>query len=91
MDTSFSYCSKDCAYVSSDERRWINKIISLQKKYPDQVEIIATPEENDGCIYAKIPVDWIKITPKRTVVMTEEEKDVLRERLARLRQASSES
>lgn len=91
METSISYTDRDCAYVSSDERRWINKIFSLKNQFPDSVDIIATPEENDGCIYARVPPEWVKLAPKRRVELTEEEKDVLRERLARMRTASSES
>lgn len=91
METSIGYTNKDCAFVSSDERRWVNRINALKKQYPDQVEIIAEPENNDGCIYAKIPIEWIKLTPKRKIEMSEERKDVLRERLARVRKTSSES
>ena len=82
METSFSYTTKDCAFVSSDERKWINRINSLKNQHPDQIEIIAAPEHNDGCIYAKIPVDWIRLAPKRKVELSEEEKDILRKRLA---------
>lgn len=28
-ETSFSYCDKDMAFFSSDERKWINKIRRL--------------------------------------------------------------
>ena len=65
METSISYTTKDRAYVSSDERKWINRIRILQKKYPGEVYILKQPEENDGCIYATVPVSYVKIQPKR--------------------------
>ena len=90
METCINYTTKDCAFISSDERRWVNRINALKKQYPEQVDIIAVPESNDGCIYAKIPVEWVKLAPKRKVELTEEEKTALCERLARIRSVSSE-
>ena len=90
METCFNYCDTKKGFFSSDERKWINRIEKLIEEYPDQIRVIARPETNDGCIYVELPAEWLKIQPKRKVEMTEEQKDVLRERLARLRQASSE-
>ena len=90
METCYNYTGKT-AYFSSDERKWINKIRKLKEEYPDEVNIVIQPEHNDGTIYARIPSDWMKIQPKRKVELTEAQKDVLRERLERMRQASSES
>ena len=90
MDTCFNYVDKDKGFFSSDEQKWINRIHKLKEQFPDDVHIILEPYENDGCIYCQIPTSWLKIQPKRKVELSEEEKDVLRERLARMRQASSE-
>lgn len=90
METCFNYVDKEKAFFSSDELRWINKIHKLAEEYPDKVQIIREPHDNDGCIYTQLPSSWLKIQPKRKIEMTEEEKDALRERLARARQASSE-
>lgn len=90
METCFNYCDINKGFFSSDEKRWINKIRKLKEEYPDEIRIIAEPETNDGCIYCQLPTSWLKIQPKRKVELSEEEKDVLRERLARMRQASSE-
>ena len=65
METAASYTTKDCMFFSSDERKWISKVRKLKQKYPDQVEIIREPEANDGCIYARVPVCWLKLTPPR--------------------------
>jgi len=90
MDTCFNYVDKDKGFFSSDEQKWINRIHKLKEQFPDDVHIIWEPHENDGCIYCQLPTSWLKIQPKRKVELSEEEKDVLRERLARVRQASSE-
>ena len=91
METCFNYVRKEQGFFSSDEQKWINKIHKLKTEYPEEVEIIREPENNDGCIYCTLPVSWLKIQPKRKSYMTEEQKDALRERLAQARQARSES
>ena len=65
METCFNYTEKEHGFFSSDERRYITKIRKLATKYPEQVRIIAEPENNDGCIYCELPTSWLKIIPKR--------------------------
>lgn len=89
MDTCINYCSREFAYFSSDERRWTDKILALKEEYPDHVSILKMPEENDGCLYATIPIEWIKIKPKRKVVLTDEEREKLRERMKEMRNSNS--
>ncbi len=83
METCFNYCDKDSAFFSSDERKWINKIHKLKEKHPDEIEILAEPENNDGCIYCKLPAAYFKLQPKTTRVMTDTQKAELQERLAK--------
>lgn len=78
METCFNYTDKDKAYFSSDERKFITKVRRMQEKYPDKVRIIKQPEDNDGCIYAQVPVEWFKIGPKRTVSDEQKEKSRVR-------------
>jgi len=97
METCFNYCyernKKDnVAWFSSDEQKWINKIRKLKNEYPDEIQIIAEPETNDGCIYCQLPASWLKIQPKRkTRTMTEEERIEAVERLKQARQIKSSS
>lgn len=86
MDTSISYTDKGTAYFSSDERSWIRKIRLLKEKFPELVSIERDPETNDGCICAKIPTEWVKITPKRERNMTEEQRIAAAERLKNARE-----
>ena len=81
METCLNYCDDKFAYFSSDETKWINKITQLHEENPDEVQIIAKPNANDRCIYARFPVSYFKIAAKRTRrKMTEEEREAAKER-----------
>ena len=75
METCFNYTQRDYGYFSSDERKFISKIRKLKEKYPEDIRIIAEPEQNDGCIYCQLPSSWLKISPKRA--LTEEHRQKL--------------
>lgn len=85
MDTSFSY-SSDKAFFSSDEAKWIHRIEKMAEQYPDKIKILQRPTTNDGCIYVELPPSWLKIMPKRTVDLSDEERAKLSERLRGARQ-----
>ena len=61
IETCFNYCAREAGYFSSNEQKWINKILRLKNQYPDLVTILKMPEENDGTIYAKMPVSFLRI------------------------------
>lgn len=82
METSITY-SSDTAFFSSDERKWINKIRKLKEQRPDEVTILAEPETNDGCIYAKVPAHYLKLQPK--VILSDEEKEIRADRIRKFR------
>ncbi len=84
METAINYTTLDTAYISSDEPRWRNRILKLAEEHPDEVVIIRRPEENDSCIYAKVPVKWIRINPPRQI--SPEAREAGAERLARYRE-----
>ena len=88
METCFNYTGK-VAYFSSDERKWIDKIMKFKEEHPEDVEIIRMPKDNDGCIYAKVPACWLRVQPKRKVELTEEERAVLRERMLAIRRTQN--
>ena len=74
METCVNYCDPAWAFVSSDERRIINKIHKLANEHPDEMVILEEPENNGGFIYAKFPPRWMKIAPPRQIVMSDEER-----------------
>lgn len=85
-ETSVGYITDERhATFSSSETKWINKITKLYEKHPDKVEIIYTPESNNGTIYAHVPKSWLKISPPRQVNYTDEQRAAMAERLAAAR------
>lgn len=89
METSFSCTDRDKGYISSDERKFINKVRKLKEKYPDEVRIIREPEQNDGCIYAEIPSKWFSIRPPVKRVLTDEQKQEMSDRMKRIQRELS--
>lgn len=83
MDTGFSYCASDWAYMSSDEPRWKNHMRRLAEEHPDEVIIIAEPETNNGYLCAKFPPKWLRIAPPRQITMTDEQRANLSARARR--------
>ena len=72
------------ATFSFTQGRLITKIRKLAKEYPDECKILA--ENKDGSIYGNIPAKWLKVSPPKKRELTEEERDELRTRFARLRE-----
>lgn len=85
METSCEY-TDDTMWISSDQKRIINRVQWLKEHYPDAVRIVKEPENNDGCIYATVPAQWLKISPPRSVNMSEEQKLVVAKRLKTARE-----
>lgn len=79
METCANYMDEEM-FVSSDERKFINKIKQLAEEYPMDVTIIAHPETNDGCIYAKMPSKWFHIKPPVKRNFTDEQREAMAER-----------
>lgn len=61
----------------------INKMRKLAEENPHDVAI----RESDGCVFCTVPVDWIRIAPKRKCTLTDEQKKANAERLAAYREA----
>lgn len=81
METCFNYTDKEVAYFSTDERRFITKVRKLKEKFPDQVRIIAEPEENDGCLYCELPVRWFTIRIPKKMNFTDEQREEMSVRM----------
>jgi len=84
METCFNYTDKDYGFFSSDERRFITKVRKLKEQYPDRVRIMAEPENNDGCIYCTLPVEWFTIRVPKKLNLTEEQRQERSERMRRM-------
>ena len=90
-ETAFDYLDvDDKATFCSSERRWINKMIKLSEKFPDEVKIDCMPEDNGGVILAHLPKNWLKISPPKKVNLSEEEREKRAERFRDLRKKKGE-
>lgn len=84
METCCNYTS-DVMFVSTDERWLINRIMRFSETHPDEVEVMRYPQDNDGCLYCKLPSNWLKITPPAKRDLTYEQRAAAAERLRNLR------
>ena len=87
METCINYCEPGYAYMSSDERKWINAIRKLAEQKPGECIIIKQPEQNGGFIYAKYPQKWVRVRPPKEIVMTDEKREILRKNLQEIRES----
>lgn len=86
METCFNYNSEH-SFFSSDERKWITRIHKLKEQYPELVTVLAEPESNDGCIYCRLPNDWLQIRPKYTKNLTDQQRQALSDRMMKIHHA----
>lgn len=85
IETCFNYTTREAGYFSSNEPKYISKVHKLKEKYPDLVTIIAEPEDNDGVIYAKMPISFFRLQAPNSREMSDEEKSLISERLRQWR------
>ena len=73
------------ATVTFTNKKHINRIKKLYEERKDEFKYLV--ENPDGSICAKLPLKWIKINPgsKTGRIMTEEQKEAARIRLANAR------
>lgn len=91
MEVCCEYTDDKVMWVSADQRKIITRILELKKQYPDKVDIQRLPEQNDGCIYATCPAEWLRISPPRAVNMSDEQKAETAERLKKARVEKAET
>lgn len=88
-ETAVGYLNvDDYATFSSNEKKWVNKIIRLYTLHPSKVQIIHWPDENQGTIVARVPKHWLKVSPPRQ--MSDEQKAAAAERLRAMRESQEE-
>ena len=91
METCFNWCEPGFAYVSSDERKWINRIRKLAEEHGDDCVIMKQPEDNGGFIYAKVPQNWVRVRPPIKRDMTDEQRAAIAERMRTYRSKQREN
>ena len=83
METCFDYTTREHGYFSSDEPKYIRKVRKLKEDYPEQVRILKEPEDNDGCIYCTLPVEWFRIQVPKKMNWTDEQREEFKVRMKR--------
>ena len=86
-ETAWDHVSGDQkATFFTSEKKYIKRIYELMEEYPDAVELVA--ENQDGSVCVHIPVEWLRIRPKKKTNLTPEQKAAAAERLAKYRKQS---
>lgn len=76
--------------VTFSQKRMVNKIIKYAEEYPNDIEIIRI--NDDGTVYAHVPISWFKLSPPRKGrEFTDEEKAEAAERLRVARKKKNET
>ena len=60
--------------------KYINRVKRFAEKRPDEIDLA---ENEDGSIFAHVPVSWIKITPPQRREYTDEGREELKARFLR--------
>lgn len=72
------------ATISTTHRKYINKLKKLYENNKDEFTYFV--ENKDGSICAKIPLNWVKISPPRQ--MSDEQRQLASERFRRFHQSA---
>ena len=91
METQCGYMDDKTMWVSTDEKKWIKRLLKLAAQHPDEVTIRARPEENDGCLYLKCPASWLKISPPLHRNLTDEQRAIASERMKLRRKTNQDN
>ena len=78
------------ATVTLHSQKLRNRVLKLAKEHPDKVTIIARPEDKgqNGILYARIPISWLKIQPPpRPPQLSEEQKAANAEKMRAINEA----
>lgn len=80
---------KDTFTITAAERWSVSMVRKLREKHPEEVQIVA--ENSDGTLLARMPYSWMRITPKRKVNMSEEQRAAAAQRLKAAKEANTDS
>ena len=73
----------DCISVTFSQKKYVNKI----KKYAKEDKRIFMIENDDGSVFAKLPIRYLKLNKPRTV--SSEQREAARQRLTAARASKS--
>ena len=67
MDTGVSFADGKYAFASTDDPGIKAAWLKRMKEWPDEVQIIRRPEDNDGCLYIRLPLAMVKSATKKLI------------------------
>ena len=72
QETIYEHVAGDKTFTVTAAERWsVGLIRRLKERYPDEVDI--TYENKDGSLLAQVPLEWMRIVPKKR--MNDEQKE----------------
>lgn len=74
--------------VTLSQKKWINRVEAFAKQ-DENVQILA--RNTDGSIFAHLPISYLKLSKKRAVELTNEEREELAERLRKIREKGGQT
>lgn len=88
-ETVYTHLAGDPHITVTAAEKWSRGMVQrLAEKYPDQVKIMCT--NDDGSCVAHVPFEWMRIVPKRTLSLTEEQRQEVAERLRKGKKSTRE-
>ena len=91
METNAGYLDDRVMHVSTDEMKWKNRIEQWAKEYPEECKITVRPENNDGCMCAKMPASWFRMRPPIKRNLTDEQREAMADRMRKFRTTEAET
>ena len=84
LETVYEHIKGNDTFTVTAAERWsVGMIRRLKEKYPDQVDIRYINQ--DGSVLAHLPIEWMRIVPKRQDTLTEEQRHARSERMKSLK------
>lgn len=74
IETYYEYTDTGTAWLTTSERKLIHRFYKLADQYPDRVFVLRRPEVNDGMLYGKFPVNFLKLSPPKSINWTPEQR-----------------
>ena len=86
FENSIEFLTGDkTATISVSNKRFVNRLRKLFFDGEHGQEMLRFTENADGSLYCVVPLSWVRVSPPARREITEQEKEVLRERLAEAR------
>lgn len=80
--------NSDYIGVTLSQKKWINRVEAFAKQ-DENVRILA--RNADGSIYAHLPISYLKLSPKRRVQLSNEEREAMAERMRKIREKGGQT